>query len=423
MGNVIGKAAYLAAITTVFGHPGRRFGQLVEALILVVLGVSFGVAWSTLGLYLSSLTVNRNPPAAYAVKGVFLAVAIIVHAFLRSYAPRLFPGLILLAIASAVTLLSTATQVTKTAVTQVLYPILFAVGVILLINLLLFPEFSSSFLGQATIETLSDIAKSLEDAGRYFSSTQDNSGAKPVTGANHSREGSNDVEKPIALKHLHPQIDDYPTDQVSGHNITGRMTDSIERKFHKRATRDNESLKVDEHVKPSGPNQCSMTVQLSALTIAKGSLRQKVAGCKDAQNECNFEIAFSVLPPRDLKLISTRSMTKLLANTVAIISTCESKFALAGDSADDGSRKKSAQHEEKTMKEHGVSDEDVAKVDLELLKPHREIEFGDIHLLRFLLNRVAKPYREINPVVSKAVTLITSCIAYTYVSTCLLSGS
>jgi len=29
---VYGKAAYLAAIVTVFGHPGRRFGMMVRTL-------------------------------------------------------------------------------------------------------------------------------------------------------------------------------------------------------------------------------------------------------------------------------------------------------------------------------------------------------------------------------------------------------
>lgn len=35
----IGKASYLAGIVTAFGHPGRRFGQLVEALVLAVVRI------------------------------------------------------------------------------------------------------------------------------------------------------------------------------------------------------------------------------------------------------------------------------------------------------------------------------------------------------------------------------------------------
>jgi hypothetical protein len=40
--NALGRAAYLAPITTVFGHPGRRFGMMAEALILA-LGVQLSV--------------------------------------------------------------------------------------------------------------------------------------------------------------------------------------------------------------------------------------------------------------------------------------------------------------------------------------------------------------------------------------------
>jgi len=155
-------------MTTVFGHPGRRFGQLIEALTLSILGASLGLAWSILGLYLSSLAVSHNPPSAYAIKGFFLGIAVLVHGYLRSYAPRLFTGLILLVIVSAVTLLSTAQRVTQVVVTQILYPILTAIGIILVVNLIVFPEFSSSFLGQATIETLNDVATALKEAGRYF---------------------------------------------------------------------------------------------------------------------------------------------------------------------------------------------------------------------------------------------------------------
>src|ERR1700686_2652319 len=45
---VYGKAAYLAPITTVFGHPGRRFGTMAEALVLAIAGTLIGTGWSIL---------------------------------------------------------------------------------------------------------------------------------------------------------------------------------------------------------------------------------------------------------------------------------------------------------------------------------------------------------------------------------------
>jgi len=63
--DVYGRAAYLGPIVTVFGHPGRRFGMMAEALVLIVSGTLLGIGWSTFGIYLSSLVYNTNPPAAY----------------------------------------------------------------------------------------------------------------------------------------------------------------------------------------------------------------------------------------------------------------------------------------------------------------------------------------------------------------------
>lgn len=413
-------------MTTVFGHPGRRFGQLVEALILVLLGTLSGVAWSMLGLYLSSLIFTRNPPSAYAIKGLFLGVAVLVHGFLRSYAPRLFPGLILLAIVSAVTLLSTAKQVTKGAATQILYPILIAVGVNLVVNLLIFPEFSSSFLGQATIETLSDTAKSMEDAGRYFSHTEENEERHHSTEANGSKKRGEILEKERTSKLVHSQVDGSTTEERQSHGnndeggigrLTRRATESIGQKVRKVAGLEEATAKDTETVEGSS------MVPLSALTNAKKSLREKLTGCKAAQSECNFEIAFSVLPPRNLKTISTLSMTRLLANTVAIISTCESKFALVGEVVEDDSAQAPGQKEGERAEERETGDEVLATIELDLIKPRREIEFGDVRLLRFLLQRIAKPYAEVSPLISNAVDLIICCVAYTYVSICSFLGS
>ena len=153
---VYGKAAYLAPITTVFGHPGRRFGMMAEALVLAVCGTLLGIGWSIFGLYLSSLVYHTNSPAAYTIRGLFLVVALMLHGFLRSHTPRLFIFVLLLVIVSVVSLTSVATEVTRTSVTQLLYPILTAAGILLLVNTCVFPEFSSSFLGISTIETLGD---------------------------------------------------------------------------------------------------------------------------------------------------------------------------------------------------------------------------------------------------------------------------
>ncbi|KAL9599407.1 MAG: hypothetical protein Q9219_003844 [cf. Caloplaca sp. 3 TL-2023] len=415
----IGRAAYLGAIATVFAHPGRRFGQLVEALVLAITGTSLGLSWSLLGLYLSSLVINLNPAAAYSVRGVFLAGALLFHGYLRSKTPRLFLFVLLLIIVSVVTLTSTASAVTPVSATQILYPILLAVGVILVVNLFIFPEFSASFLGETTIATLHDTADSLTKAGHYFIETADTQ--------------TTEIEIPVKESGDVPPKDGEdakPLQEQSKTSFVNLVKDLLRCKVQEQSRADK--------------SQDSQFVKLEGLVRAKTKLRSKLSICKAAQDECNFEVAFAVLPPRKLKPISTQTMKSLVANVIAVIGACESKFALMGEAdeqAHDNAQsehslsrpkpsarkvnvlqdrvvsgapiiRKHAEIEKATSRENITIDSEKKKLDL--VKPRREIEFGDVRLLQYLLQQIAPPYRRLSAVISKTIDCITLCIAYSY---------
>ncbi|KAL6715214.1 hypothetical protein ACLMJK_007478 [Lecanora helva] len=428
----IGRAAYLGAITTVFGHPGRRFGQMAEALILVVLGTSLGVAWSTLGVYLGSLVIEHNPPAAYAIRGAFLASIALTHGFLRSRSPRLFIFVLLMIIVSVVSLTSTAKAVTSVSVTRILYPILIAVACLILINLCIFPEFSSRFLGQTTIETLHDTAKALEAAGEYF------------------------IEVDTAATHLE-KPSDTSTENVSKADHTGQNKDSGRtarqsllishyRKCADLLSRHKTSMDAAEGngVKPKA-TPIPEPPSIKTVTDSKAKIRGELGGCKEAQQECNYELAFSVLPPRNLKPLSITAMKRIVANTIAVIGTCESKFALLGgdrnnedlsnskdkpelapakkesqlnfpndqvDSSGHSNSTKLVNEDHKHQKPGGVLE--LNQAELDLIKPKREIEFGDARLLLFLLQQISKPYQDLHDSASRAIEVVIACIAYTY---------
>jgi hypothetical protein len=439
---IYGKAAYLAPITTVFGHPGRRFGMMAEALVLAVSGTLLGIGWSMFGLYLSSLVYHTNPPAAYTIRGVFLVVALMLHGFLRSHTPRLFIFVLLLVIVSVVSLTSVATEVTKTSVTQLLYPILTAAGILLLVNTCVFPEFSSSFLGITTIATLGDTVGALRDAGKYFISSVE----KPKNEEEESKKGKeadNQNEPATAAEESEPKTKADATPS------------SIHRFLHLfRKSKMESKDKADEAPK---------TVKLKSLTDSKAKLRAKLASCKAAQQECNFELAWAVLPPRDLKPISVTQMNLLVANTIALIGACESKYALMGDgddeledenkdehqlkehaeevgaeSGEDSSRpatpatplddsqddsddrrqskkdKKKERRRKKSRNKSKTRSLDKEKENLELVKPTKEIEFGDVDLLKYLVDRIAKPLSDLQEKIDRSVDVVTSCLAYCY---------
>ena len=435
---VYGKAAYLAPMTTVFGHPGRRFGMMAEALVLAIGGTLLGVGWSLLGLYLSSLIYDTNSPAAYTIRGLFLVVALMFHGFLRSHTPRLFLFVLLLIIVSVVSLTGVATEVSKTAATQLLYPILTAAGVLLLVNTCVFPEFSSSFLGITTIETLGDTVRALRNAGIYFISTVEN----PEEDA---EEPNAEAEATAAAGEHEPATAAEPSKDKTK---AGAMPTLIHRlRVIFKRSEDEPKDKIND-----GPK----TVTLKSLTDSKSQLRAKLASCKAAQQECNFELAWAVLPPRDLKPISDTHMKLLVANTIALIVACESKYALLGD-GDDGKHyenknkcqrknndkqtdveggeesatpstpmedsqekglsirgRERAQRRNKSRNKSKPTSLQNEMEDLNLVKPRKEIEFADMDLLRYLVNRIAKPLSDLQAKIDRSVDVVTSCLAYCY---------
>lgn len=342
---------------TVFTHPGRRLGQLIEALSLALAGAFVGVGWSTLGVYLSSLVILQNPPAGYAIRGIFLAIGVLFHGYFRSHTPRLWMFVLLLVIVCITGFTTTVTQVTSSYVTQLVYPILLASGVILSVNICIFPGFSSSFIGKTTIDTLNEIAKVLEDAGYYF----------------------------VQAETLRTKSAPVPHEP------------SVSTKDGEPAASPKSSIKA-----------------LSNITAAKSRLRSKLSGCKAAQNECQYEVAFSVLPPRYMGPVSKQAMSKLLANTIAVIGSCESRFALLGDFSTESNEEPDltgGRPSVRSLQEFDGRNE----LHLELIKPKREIEFGDVQLLRHLVKRIKGPYVRLNSIMMRTVDVVSSCLAYTYV--------
>jgi hypothetical protein len=345
-----GQAAYLAAMATVFAHPGRRVGQVVETLSLALIGAMLGIAWTMLSLYLSSLFIVSNPSAAYAIRAVFLVLGLLFHGYFRSSSPRLYMLVLVFIIICLVGQTTIVTQVSSAFATQLIYPILLAGAAILLVNICVFPELSTTFLGTSTIAALHATSKALSDAGDYFVLQED------------------------------------ATDGATLATQRTRRTNST----HSRS----------QEVKP--PTQKT----LAHISGVKSSIRRSLSNCVEAQNETQFEIAFGVLPPRYLSPISKKALAQLVSNTVAIVGTCESRFALLGDMAMEAQKTRSNLEKSKTTNRHGV--------ELKYLKPRREIAFGDVKLLRYLLGRVRDPYRAIQTVLKHSTDVSIRCIAHAY---------
>ncbi|GAW12194.1 hypothetical protein ANO14919_015550 [Xylariales sp. No.14919] len=352
---VYGKSTYLGAMTSVFGQPGQRFGKMVETLSLIALGTFLGLGWSNLGLYLASLVYNNNVHAAWAIRAVFFVLAVILHGVLRSSAPRLFQLVFFFMLINLSVLTSSARAVTLSAFKTTVYPVVTAIGVVILVNVAIFPQFSSGFLGTSTIETLSETIDTFQAAGDWFMCSTE-----------------------------------------------------------------------DEDEEKTSPK--AMRIRLAALSNKKLKLRARLGSCKAVQAECNFELVFAVLPPRSLKPISVTMMTSLVQVTTTLINACESKFALAAyddkdhisDQPRDNEKVNGDHFESDSSSDEGITEH---QRNIDLIKPVRQIESGDVNILEHIMSQIRHPAKEIQHQIQDAVHLITSALAYCYDVPQLPSGS
>ncbi|KAI5821204.1 hypothetical protein BZA77DRAFT_238452 [Pyronema omphalodes] len=248
------------------------------------------------------------------IKALFVIIASFIHGYVRLSTPRLFLMVLLMIIPVLIGLTSPAVKVSYTFPTQFFYPILTSVAVMLLVNVSIFPEFGSTQLCMATIETLQEVQKVQKAAAELF----------------------------IAF-----------------------------------------SVGKD-------PEQC--VAGLRDLTDMKAKLRAKVAATKAVYTECSFELAYSVLAPRELKHISRKGIKNITGKTFSLVGACESAYALMGIElrAPPG-----------------------GKYDINWYRSQRE-ESADEELLKALLIRVEAPLRQLQAATSRALDIVSACVAYSY---------
>lgn len=389
-----GLNTYLIPMVTVFCHSGQRTAKVVETLLLVLLGSLVGLGWSILGLHLSTLV--EPDSASSSIRAVFFLVAVLVHGFVRSSTPRLFVSVWLLLVASATTLIGSATEVTLSVFTSIYWPILTGGAVVFVVNIGLFPEMSTSFLGSSTIKTLDDTVRTVERAAFWFITPGGDSAEAKKKQAD-SRGKDRKRKKKTWLRTF---LADFP----NPFKTTG------------------------------GGGSSSPAVNLttlSSLAGQKSKLREALIRCKSAQDEVNFEASISPLPSQHLKPISKRYMSSLVQNTVTIIGACENKYvllntALAEQRIEEGLPPRPARsrevpapvapsilHKVAEDDEHGDS-ENSFQTRIDNVKPLREIESGSADVLESVLKRLRKPVEEFMVAFKDAASLAITCIAYCY---------
>ena len=324
---------------------------MVEALALAAAGTLLGTGWSILGIYLGSLVIESNPPAAYTIKGIFLLISLLLHGFFRSHTPRIFLGTVLFIIVSVVNLISPAKTVTPTNLTQIIYPIFIAMGILLIVNLTIFPEFSSSYLGGTVTNGLHEITSVLRQSTNYFTYIEGSDSTK-----------SNGENSPQANQKI-------STLTASKATIRTKVTTC------KTAERECNFELAYSTLSPG--DLTSMNQAMAKLT---GNVSAIIGAC---------ESKFALLG--DNVGLSTQSSLNSLTNE-------EEKTSLP-------------QPDSTATPKHSTIN---LKEGLGLVKPHREIESGDPDLLKHFIGQMTPPFKAMGSHIDHAMEVIIACISYAY---------
>ncbi|CAI4210711.1 unnamed protein product [Parascedosporium putredinis] len=354
-----GTSTYMIPLQLVFAPPSQRAGSLIESQSLILQGGVIGVAWGALGLYLADLVEDGNRGAALGIRALFLGIVTLVHGFLRSNTPKLFGLVYLMLMDSFAVLISSYNNLSVSLVTSILYPTLTGHGIILLFGYALFPESSASYLGETTINILSDTLDTLTEASTWFIAPENelehalsNPLMRAPTADSNLTQLSHDsrTAEITALPRMRSVLQNplahvrWGKPDKKSKQLKNEKKEKKEKKKKEKAMKKalNDDARVEKEVKESekdksdnGESEAEEEGEeesaLEALTKAKGDLRHTLSGCQTAQREVSFELSFSALPLDVMRPITTEGMANLVQETIRVVGACENKLVMIED--------------------------------------------------------------------------------------------
>ncbi|KAK6518548.1 hypothetical protein TWF506_005686 [Arthrobotrys conoides] len=355
-----GPAVFLGAIVSVFGHPGRNLGAMLETIVFALVGALVGTGWVTFASYISDLIYKKNIENAHAFRAIILVISLLVHGYLRSKIPKIFVGVLLFLLTVVIQMTTPIFQFSSKVATTFLYPFLTGIMICTFVNLLVFPEFSSGKVAVVTVQGLELALETLKDATDFFVSPTD------------------EVQKSISK--------------------TGEKDGKLKDKGNSE-----DGDEEDEDETKEDP--------LKNLLSAREKLRKAVASSKATLKETSFEIGYSCLPPARLHPISSKGLDALVTSTLTLIGACETKHIILGDDGEkeEENNEESAEEDEKKDDE---SDTNSIKEKLEVIRPKREAEVADEEFLKHLIERVNEPLEAIRTITRQSITALIACIEF-----------
>ncbi|AGO10852.1 AaceriAFR661Wp [[Ashbya] aceris (nom. inval.)] len=171
-------------LISVMVHPGRRVSSIIQSTIYVITGLLLGLVYALLGRFAaqrclgdtwSSWTATeqythnyKRYESALAILAVFEICMLFFHGWMRvvnhNYFHVVFPLFIVVHFSFLSPLTIDAAQITKTFT----IPFYLGISMSLFWNLVLYPEFGSTYLGNTAIDTMNEIHHFLNNAVNFF---------------------------------------------------------------------------------------------------------------------------------------------------------------------------------------------------------------------------------------------------------------
>lgn len=170
----LGSATYLLPLVSVSMHPGRRVGQMIEETILAYAGVLLGIAFLSLGHW--AYHELYSPGHESWALGTLAAIDIVlltVTGIAKAVSPRFSVFTLMLIVTAHFSYLSNLDVPLGFAAKSFASSSAVSIGVCLLINIVVYPEFGSVYVGSSMIAHFKKLRAQLTSSAEYFTEDPD----------------------------------------------------------------------------------------------------------------------------------------------------------------------------------------------------------------------------------------------------------
>ncbi|SCU95814.1 LAFA_0G02454g1_1 [Lachancea sp. 'fantastica'] len=182
--NRLGNQPAMLPLIAVIVHPGRRVSATIQGAIYCTTGLLVGLAYALFGRVLAQKCLGSTwhsvkesehythsymrYEAALAVLAVFEVIMLFFHGWMRSVSHHYFGIVFPLFLVVHFAFMASLDQTAGTIAEAFSVPFYLGIAMAIFWNLVLFPEFGSTYLGNSTVDALNEIHKSVDSALNFF---------------------------------------------------------------------------------------------------------------------------------------------------------------------------------------------------------------------------------------------------------------